>query len=200
MRRILGLALITVAVLASPAAAPILFLLQDDFDDRQLVSSFAKDSVAQRERVYLDSLKDQLGMLRKTQVESILGEGVGKLPERTFAMPVCQPRFVGMTGLHKTGEIHHAEFYIVEDVGAFEVHYGWGNGPPAILVTYLMVDKDFIRLTSETMASAYLKAGEDPAQRMNAILQARIQWDNTRLQVLHERVDSLVRQWRAVRG
>jgi hypothetical protein len=141
-------------LLANPGRAVIHTLLTDEFDDWDQVHAVAEFEEVKALGQEMDVLKGRLRRLKERDIEALFGRPTPKT-EKTFAMPVPQPRGLGLSGLrHGDPKMNkaHTEFYTVGQSAAIEVYYGIDGVSPQAVLVYLRVDGEFPRLTKDNLA------------------------------------------------
>jgi hypothetical protein len=172
MRRITLAVLFAFGLFAENASASILILLRDEFDDSPKIIAAANDPAVKTFRADLDALKDRLRLLKERDVIALFGKSVPK-PAKTFAMPVGQPRGLGLSGLRYTDpkkNKDHTEFYRIGDTAGLKIYYALDGVTPMAIVVYFRADNSFPKLTRDN-------------------LKDRLAWDRMRLRQLTDHLD-----------
>ncbi|HEV3145264.1 MAG TPA: hypothetical protein VGZ47_15340 [Gemmataceae bacterium] len=120
-------------------------LLNDDFDERTIVSTVHEEKSVVQAREEIGAFKKKLLSLKENDFVTLFGKSQ-PMPPKTYAMPLAQPRMLTLSGLrHKDPKLNknHTESYIIKDVAGLEVWYSINGQSPAAIVIYFPVDKDF---------------------------------------------------------
>ena len=171
MRR-MTLILFVFGLFAGNASASILIFLGDDFDKVKQVVAAANDPAVKTYSADLDRLKQRLRLLKERDVIALFGKPVPQ-PAKTFAMPVAQPRGLGLSGLRHTDpkkNKDHDEFYRVGDTAGLRIYYALDGVTPTAIVVYFRADNSFPKLTRDN-------------------LKDRLGWDRMRLKQFTEHLD-----------
>jgi len=105
------------------------------------------------------------------EVERVLGSPRSAQPDSTFAMPLCQSRWVSFSGLGAPQRSRlHAEFYAVGGVGGVQVWYAHDSTTVATSLAYLKVDSLFMPYNRRTQNEIGI----------------RLAWDRDHLAVLQQ--------------
>src|SRR5690242_12222981 len=113
MRRATTAVLLVFGLFAGNASASIILFLSDDFDDLKHIIAASNAPAVKAFRDDLDALRQRLRLLKERDVIALCGKSVPQ-PGKTFAMPVAQPRGLGLSGIRHADpkkNKDHTEFY-----------------------------------------------------------------------------------------
>jgi hypothetical protein len=108
-------------------------------------------------------------------IEAMFGKPRPKA-DRTFAMPVAQPRGFGMSGLRHVDEKlnkDHKEFYLVGTFAALEIYYSLDGVSPNVILLHFRVDDTFPRLTKDNLRER-LRWEQERWQKLEAYYEKRL--------------------------
>ncbi len=154
--------------------ASAILSLMDEFDDVSQVGFVYEMAAVKPFHTQLQKFQKTLMDRKQGEIESLFGKPV-KMPLKTYALPVAQPRTVAISGVASTPSKQHVEFHPVKDVGALQVWYGNDGQSPILVAVYLKVDKRFPKLTAKNIAE-------------------RLKWDQERFDKLVNFVDERSKQ------
>ena len=151
----LALPLLATLLLAAPARAQLITAVEDGFDDRKLVIAAQRDSdVAESGRI-MEELKARLRELKKPGFEKLFGEPV-PFPDKTYALPVCEPRMIGLPGLRHADEAKnkdHWAFYAVGEESGVQVYFGLDGETPGLILFRFRPNHAFSKLTEDNLGN-----------------------------------------------
>ena len=127
-----------------------LLSLTDHFDSYQSVRVAQMYPEVVEQAQALDLFLDRLVPRTLTEVELVLGRPTGSTPDSTYAMPLCQPRWVGFGGLGQRQSWVHGEFYPIDGIGGLQVWYHRDSTKVATSVVFLKVDSLFMPYNRQT--------------------------------------------------
>ncbi len=166
---------LTVLLLACGSANAVVFLvLNDEFDDRNLVDNAQHRLAVKFDRARFQEFSKSLLQLKVWHFIALFGKPQPK-PDKSYAMPVAQARGLAMSGLRHGDETlnkDHTDFYVVEGAAALEVYYGIDGETPIAILLYFPVDKDFPKLAKDNLTQR-LAWDADCFERLKSSTQAR---------------------------
>ena len=179
MSKLITLTFLLILLLTGSAGASIFFMLDDPMDDQQMVTRAATRPAANESRETMACLAKKLSSWKERDFVAICGPAL-KLPEK-MAMPVVQPRGLGLSGLRYPDEKmnhDHVDVYAVGTIGYVQVYYGIDGQSVMAILFYLRPDAEFVLVGPDDQASA-----------------KRFTWDQHKLA---EMADWITDRWREV--
>jgi hypothetical protein len=138
---------------AGSSPAPVMNFLKDDCDDVWRGPEFYTQEEVVQAGKKLNEFEKKLQLLKQKDFVALFGKSQDR-PANTYAIPVSCGRVFWTSGLGfgAPDDRRHTDFYIVKDVAALEVHYGFNGESPAVIIVYFCTDRDFPKLAKDNLA------------------------------------------------
>ncbi len=154
MQKLVGSAL-ALLLIAGPAPAPLIGVMDDDCDDVVTVFKVYDQKDVAQFRQKLNYFAKRLYPLKEKDFIALFGKSQVK-PAKVYAMPVAQSREIFEPGLFRPPLRAHSEFYVIKEVAALQVQYGPDGESPRKVIFYFPTDKDFPKLNADNIAKRLL--------------------------------------------